>query len=467
MCGIIGLIGNDTLDLQIAIETLAKVNNRGQEAVGMVATARHDKDKNRPLDQFHHFGFVRDACVADRATFRSFTGAVLENRDNTFIGQTRYSTVGRNDPGRTQPLRMVHPRWGEFNIDHNGQICNHKQISHTCEARGHTFHTNPPGDTEALGAYIAQSGMETLEDAIAHVLRTIIGTYSLLILTSRQLIAARDRLGNKPLWRQSSDGYITYASEIAALPHCGNQANPVAAGSMEIVDLESCEIRVCQVVEPNPHPCIFEDIYFSRPDQIHNGVLNGDFRRQLGARSARESSVDADIVCFVPESGSDAGLGFAEESEIRLEPRAIVRNLYNVHGRSFILPGQRNRTAAARQKYAVSRIVKGRRVLVVDDTLVRCNTLPVITDMLSEAGATEVHIQIASAPVRYPCFGGIDIPSQSELPASQLSERQICQKTGATSLKYLSLDSMLDEAGKTCGRHCAACFSGCYPYPIP
>ena len=467
MCGIVALIGHEPTDLEPMIQSLGNVNNRGHEAVGIAGTCRYHNNKQHPLLHFRHFGLVRDACTEDRATFRTFTQAVFEQHANAFVGQTRYSTVGRNDPERTQPIRLNHPRWGEIAICHNGQICTHNEIRLACEANGHTFRTNPVGDTEALAAFIAQIDAKTLVEAVAHVVRMITGTFSLLILTNKQLIATRDRLGNKPLWQQSDAQYIAYASEVAALPHSGNSATPVNPGSIQIVDLETGHIEEQQIVEPNPCYCLFEDLYFSRPDQIHGEKIVGDLRRNLGRQTARERPSNADLVCYVPESGSDAGLGFAEENGIRFEPRGIVRNFYNVPSRSFILPGQKNRTAAARQKYSVSSIVKGNSVAVVDDTLVRGNTLPVITQMLYEAGAREVHIRIAAAPVKFPCFGGIDIPIEAELPASTLTEEEIKDLVGAKTLRFLSLESMLDIAGKTCDGHCAACFNGCYPYPRP
>jgi amidophosphoribosyltransferase len=466
MCGIVALMGREPGDLETTIQMLGNVNHRGHEAVGLAATSRPQKNM-RPLIPFRHFGLVRDACTEGRDTWRTFTRRVIEQEADIFLGQTRYSTVGRDDPERTQPIRANHPFWGEFALTHNGQISNHEQIRMGCEERGHTFRTNPIGDTETLVANIAQIKTKTLGEAVARVVETIVGTFSLLILTNHQLIAARDRLGNKPLWRQVSDRYVAYASEVAALPQTGIIATPVAPGSIEIVDLATGEITVEQVVEPTPRYCIFEDIYFSRPDQIHGLQTAGEFRRRLGARTARECPTDADITCYVPESGSDAGLGSAETSGNRFEPHAIVRNFFNVPSRSFILPGQKNRTSAARHKYSVSSLVRGKRVAVIDDTLVRGNTLPVITKMLFEAGATEVHVRIAAAPVVKPCYGGIDIPFTNELPAANRTEEQIRELVGSTTLKYLPLVSMLDEAHKTCNGYCAACFNGCYPYPCP
>jgi len=467
MCGIVGLIGHGPEDLERTIQSLGNVNNRGHEAVGITATSGHRLSKQQPLIHFRHFGLVRDACTADRATFRSFTNTVFENEARIFAGQTRYSTVGRNDPERTQPIRVMHPRWGEFSLFHNGQVCNHDDIRLGCETRGHTFRTNPVGDSEALAAYITQTKAKSLAEAVAHAIRTIPGTFSLLIMTNSQLIAARDRFGNKPLWRQADADYTAYASEVAALPQVNNLATPVAPGSMEVVDFSTNTLSVEQVVEPVPAYCIFEDLYFSRPDQIHGSEIAGEFRRRMGIRTAIECPTDADFVCYVPDSGGDAGLGFAEQSGIRFEPRAVVRNFYNVASRSFILPGQKSRTSAARQKYAISSIVRGKRIIIVDDTLVRGNTLPVITAMAYEAGAKEVHIRVAAAPVIHPCYGGIDIPTEEELPAAQLSEAGIRNLVGSTSLRYLPLAPMLEEAEKTCNGHCAACFNGCYPYPHP
>lgn len=468
MCGIMALAGREPADLELAVQMCGNINHRGQEAVGMAATAGPRAGIAKPLIPFQHAGLVQRACNADRAAFRTFTKEVFGRKAKIFLGQTRYSTVERDDVARTQPLYVNHPRWGQYALDHNGQISLHDQLRKNCEKNGHTFRTYPVGDTEALAITIAQTRANSLMEAVVETIRTVVGTFSLLLMTNRQIIAARDRLGNKPLWRKVGKDYVAYSSEVAGLPQGEGVCSSVAAGSMEVLDLESLEISTFQAIEPRPAFCIFEDLYFSRPDQIHEGKIVGNIRRALGRQTARDCPIDVDMICYVPESGFDAGFGLAEESGIYFDPRALVRNFYNVSDRTFILPGQEQRLEKAEQKYFVSpSVVCGKRVGVGEDSLVRGNTLRVVNRMLYAAGAKEVHNIIASAPIRYPCFGGIDIPSQNSLMAAHLTEAQIAKRVGATSVHYLPLESMLEVANQTCSGHCAACFNSCYPYPLP
>ena len=458
MCGIVGIVGNGPEDIETTVNSLCMVNNRGQEAVGITATNR------KSLFPFRHTGLVRHACNDDRRTWRRFTETCLEQGCHIFLGHTRYSTVGPSSMDLIQPIPMNSPVWGDFAVAHNGQISNHLQLRKQCQQRGHRFRTT--SDTETLAVYMAQSDCKTLPEAVAHVLENIVGTYSLMILSPDWLIATRDRLGNRPLWFEADANYIAFASEVAALPQGDNLAREVHPGSLIAVNLKDYSFSERQVVEPFCHHCILEQLYFSRPDQVHCNEQSSSFRHRMGSRLAHEHPVEADIVCPVPDSGNDAAQGFAEASGIQFAPRGAIRNHFSFSSRSFILPGQKQRRGGAMLKYSVSSSVRGKRIVFVDDSLIRGNTAEILTAKAYKAGATEVHWRIAASPVIHPCSGGIDIPTDTELVASSVGIDKFRQKIRASSLEYLPYEAMMAEANHNCTGWCAGCFDGNYPYPL-
>ncbi len=462
MCGIVGLVGEGPNDIVKVVTALTNVNNRGEESVGINAT---NSRSPKGLLSFRHYGKVREACIDDRATFRAFVANCRDYDADTYIGHTRYSTVGRSDVELSQPIRAIHPEWGEFSIAHNGQIVNHKQLREQCVAKGHRFRTE--SDSETLTAWIAQLDYPTLPQAIEHVVREIPGAYSLLALDSRHMVAARDRFGIRPLWWEGSNECISFGSEYSSLVQKDNLGKEVVPGSIVVADLSSRQVTIKQVVDPIRKHCIFEYLYFSKPSQPmvegDGNSIAGLFRRQLGIRLAKECPVDADIVAHVPSSGFDAGWGYAKGSKIPYCPNAIERNFYSLSDKTFILPGQKNRENAVAGKYTMTLAVKGKRVVIVDDTIVRVTTAPILTRMLRRAGATEIHWRIAASPVISPCYCGIDIPTYAELPASRMSEEEIARMVGADSLRYLSYGTMMQEALKTLPGVCAGCFDGKYP----
>lgn len=464
MCGIYGLVGNGPEDLEDVIRGLTRVNHRGHGAVGISAT------NGAALFHFRHQGYVRDACTEGCATFRAFAQQALDGGAFAFVGHTRDATVGPSDEEHGQPVRMQHPRRGPFVLAHNGQVPMHRALRSELETKGFRFHTQ--SDSEVLAGCVAASDEATLPGAVRSVVARVPGVFSLLALDRAHLVAARDRIGNRPLWTARASRVTAFASEVPALPVSLGEPTEVAPGSLVAIDLAARDTApaVEQVTSAEPAYCIFEALYFARPDQRIGSAVAGQIRRHLGARLAAERPVDADLVCGVPDSGTDAALGFSLASGLPYQPRLLVKNWYEVPDRSFILPGQQRRERAARGKYAVTaELARGQRVCIVDDTLVRGNTAPVLTAMLRAAGATEVHWRIAAAPIRYPCFYGIDIPTMEELPAAWLNEADICQHVGADSLRYLPYDSMCAGVEEPTRRRgwCTACFSGRYPIPVP
>lgn len=453
MCGILGITAQDPGDVASFIHHLCCVNNRGQEAVGVVA--RYEGGKT--LIDHRHWGMVREACTYDRRTFRQFAELVLKHGARDFVGHTRYPTVGSLGTDLIQPLAAYHPKFGQFVVAHNGQLRNHQQLRNECERRGHRFRTE--SDSEIITAMMAGSSADNLVDAAMEFTANVPGTFSFLALNHDHLVGARDRFGIRPLWHDT----LSVGSETAAL--LGTEPVSVLPGEVVWFDLNNRTISGKQAVPQKLRHCIFEGFYFSRPDQVIGNCCMSNFRQALGARAARLSSVDADIVCYVPDSGLDAGYGSARESEIEFAPRGIVRNFYSVSGRSFILPGQNTRETAVRNKFAINpKVVRGMRVKVVDDTIVRLTTMTVICEMLWAAGAKEVHVQIAAPPVKHPCFNGINIPTSEELPAARHRVDELATMAKATTLQYLPIADTLDVANCFSKGWCTACLDGECPF---
>ncbi|MEK7535133.1 MAG: amidophosphoribosyltransferase [Patescibacteria group bacterium] len=457
MCGIVGISGGSPKDLSWTVEALTRLNHRGHEAVGISAVGVSR------MHHFHNTGYVRDACVIKNERFRQFAEAVVEDQAHTFIGHVRYSTVGPSELCASQPVVRQSPRCGELAFVHNGQLVDYERLRTQLQERGFVFTTQ--SDSEVLLALIATSPDKLLSGAVMRTLRNIPGAYSMLAMNMGMLVAARDRHGIRPLlWGKSGDR-TAFASEISALEGF-SFIRELPTGSMVVVTHGQRPI-LGDKVKSQSRPCIFEGIYFARPDQIMGTSVTGEFRRLCGERLAICWPVEADLVCGVPDSGNDAALGYAERSLIRYEPRALMKNWYSVRGRSFILPESDLRGETARRKNTATRsLVEGKRVVVVDDSLVRATTAPEIVKKLRLAGAKEIHLRIASPPVKYPCRYGIDMPNAEGLLASRLSLEELRAHCGADSLGYLPLEEMRIIAARFVPSWCDACFSGEYPIPI-
>ena len=423
---------------------LYALQHRGQEAAGICTR------DGRALHLYKGQGYVAD--VFDEARLDSLPG-------DAAIGHTRYSTTGGNVASAAHPF-LVKGRFGQLALCHNGNLTNTESLRDGLIQQGQVF--SSPSDSEVILALINRAKAKDLVEAVIEALRQVEGAYSLLILSDELLIAARDPHGFRPLALGRSNGTHVLSSETTAfdLLDAGYERE-VAPG--ELLVLGPGGVRSLHPFEHvQPKPCVFEHVYFARPDSyvFSRSVLST--RRMMGRLLARHHPVEADYVVPVPDSGVHAALGYAEESGIPFE-FGLIRNHYV--GRTFIEPKQNIRSFGVKVKLnPVRELLKGKRVVLVDDSLVRGTTSRKILQMVRAAGAAEVHLRISSPPTTHSCFYGIDTPTREQLIASGNTTEQICSFIGADSLGYLSLEdlqaSMSDERG--CG-FCYACFTGDYP----
>ncbi|MDH3272368.1 MAG: amidophosphoribosyltransferase, partial [Gemmatimonadota bacterium] len=387
--------------------------------------------------------------------------AILELTGETAVGHTRYSTAGGGDLANVQPVTAKYAR-GNLALAHNGNLTNHLELRKRLVDEGAIFRSS--SDSETLVHLIAKSREDTIDGQVLDALSHLEGAFSMVLAVDETLYAARDPRGFRPLVLGRKDEGIVVVSETCALDILGaDYVRDVGPG--EVLRIRHGELEVLPSLEaaPSPAPCIFELVYFARPDSRIWGVSVDRARRAFGRRLAEEHPVEADAVISVPDSANSAALGFAEQSKIPFE-LGLLRNHYV--GRTFIQPDQKDRDFGARMKYnPVREVLQGKRVVVVDDSLVRGTTSRSLVRMLRDAGATEVHLRIGSPPVRSPCFYGIDMPTKSELIASNLEVSRIRDRVGVDSLGYLSLEGMVDAVNGA-GPYCTACFSGDYPAPL-
>ncbi len=453
-CGIFGVIGVVDAANFTALG-LHALQHRGQEAGGIVTY--------EPEGGFHSdrkFGLVRD----------NFTRpTVMDNLPgNLSIGHVRYSTAGSK--GATQ-IRDVQPFFGEFSmggaaIAHNGNITNADSLRRELIERGSIFQSS--SDSECIIHLMARSLQKTVPERMKDALRRVEGAFSVVAMTRTKLIGVRDPLGVRPLvlGRIGDEGWAL-ASETCALDIIGADfVREVDPGEMVVV--ENDEVTSHRPFEQKkPRFCIFEHVYFSRPDSTLNGRSVYETRSAIGKELAKESPVEADLVCPVPDSGTPAAIGFSQESGIPYA-MGIIRNQYM--GRTFIEPTEQIRNMGVRLKLNVNRaLIKGKRVILVDDSVVRGTTSRKIKEMILDAGAAEVHFRIASPPTAWPCFYGVDTPQREKLLAATMSEDEMRDHLGVNSLKFISLDGLYRAVGESMGRdpkspaYCDACFSGEYP----
>jgi amidophosphoribosyltransferase len=448
MCGIIGVSGVPDA-ARVAYLGLYSLQHRGQESAGMVAVdgagvARSHRGMGLVADVF------RDPVLAELA-------------GDVAIGHTRYSTAGSSVLANAQPI-LAGYREGPLALAHNGNLTNAEQLRADLVAKGSIFQTS--SDSEVLIHLIARSEAREPEDQLLDALERVDGAYSLVVTIGRTLYAIVDARGFRPLWLgRLGEGYVL-ASETCALDLVGaTVVRELQPG--EFLRIHGGEVDQLPALPAKPHRrCIFELVYFSRPDSTIFGRSVDRVRRALGRELAREHPVPgADCVFSVPDSSNAMALGFAEESGLKLE-HALIRNHYV--GRTFINPTQAGRNAKVKIKFnPVREVLEGKRVVVVDDSLVRGTTSKGLVQMIRQAGAVEVHFRLASAPITGPCYYGIDTPTKSELIASSHSLEEIRRHLAVDSLGYLSLGGMRRAAGGDPAEFCDACFSGDYPTAIP
>jgi len=446
MCGIVGISGIENAAEQ-AFLALYALQHRGQEAAGIVAiddegTARGHKG----------VGLVSDVFDAD---------ALARLGGRTAVGHVRYSTAGGGELANVQPITARYAR-GEIALAHNGNLTNQLDLKERLVNEGAIFRSS--SDSEAVVHLIAKSRRDAIEGHVDDALSQLEGAFSIVISIGPDVYAARDSRGFRPLVLGRLEGGHIVASETCALDILGAEyVRDVRPG--EVLRLRDGRVEELRSLPPaeQPAPCIFELVYFARPDSQIWGVSVDRARRAFGRRLAAEHPIEADAVIAVPDSANSAALGYSEQSGIPFE-LGLLRNHYV--GRTFIKPSQKDRDFGARMKYnPVREVLEGKRVVVVDDSLVRGTTSRSLVRMLRNAGATEVHFRIGSPPVRWPCFYGIDMPTKGELIGSTLDIDQIAKELQVDSLGYLSLEGMI-EAVEEAGPFCTACFSGDYPSPL-
>ncbi len=429
MCAVVGVFNVKNAS-KVAYYALFAMQHRGQEASGISSS------DGKCIYTKKRRGLVTDVFSGED-TFEYLKGSKA-------IGHNRYSTAGSDSVSDAQPIAAKY-LLGEIAIAHNGNLINKEEIREKLIQEGAIFQSYM--DTENIIHLIARSQKDNLQDRITEALDQIKGAYCLLIQSRTKMFAIRDRYGVRPLalGEFENGGYIV-ASETCAFELVGAKfVREINPGEMLIFE-KGKEPKSIQLYEPNPRPCAFEYIYFARPDSIIDGKNVYKKRVEMGKRLARENPVEADVVLPVPDSGVAAALGYAEESGIPFE-NAIVRNHYV--GRTFIEPIQEMRDLKVRLKLSpIKSVIEGKRVVIIDDSLVRGTTSKQIVKMLKEAGAKEVHFKLASPQIKHPCRYGIDTPSYGELISANMSDEEICKYIGADSLSFLSLDGLLDSLGR-------------------
>ena len=445
-CGVFGIFSDGTINPAYACYNgLLALQHRGQESCGIAVT------DDGVIDYHKDMGLVTEV----------FNNRILDSLQGQMgIAHVRYSTAGGSVLENSQPLVMRYVN-GTLAVAHNGNLSNALEIRSQLEQTGAIFQTTI--DSEAICYVIARERLKchSVEEAVARTMRVIKGAYSLLVMSPRKLIAARDPHGFRPLCMGKYNDSVVFASESAALDACGAKfIRDIEPG--EIVVVDNKEIRSIKPdfgEEKKQSLCVFEYIYFARSDSFIDGISVYEARKQAGRILAREFPVEADMVVGVPESGIDAAIGYSEESGIPYE-KAIVKNSYI--GRTFIKPSQKERMKSVRIKLPTDKI-KGKRVVIIDDSIVRGTTVDRIVTMLREAGAKEVHMRISSPPFMWPCYYGTDIPSRGKLIACNHTVEEIRQLSGADSLGYLPADSLREMLHNAPIGFCDACFSGNYP----
>ncbi|MDY6038114.1 MAG: amidophosphoribosyltransferase [Eubacterium sp.] len=453
-CGLFGVFSPEKSDLaKTTYYGLFALQHRGQENCGIVV------NDDGVLKTFKDKGLVNDV----------FNKSNLEDlgEGNMAVGHVRYGTTGGNERLNSQPIVINHHK-GCMALAHNGNLVNSFELRQSLETQGSIFHTT--ADTEVIAYLITKERIScnSIEEAIEKTMSKLQGAFSLIVMSATKLIAVRDPHGFRPLcYGQRNDGSYVIASETCAL----NTVNAEYIRDIdpgEIVIFEKDGIRsIKNHCNKAPHKiCIFEYLYFARPDSVIEGISVHEARKRAGACLAMEHPVQADVVIGVPDSGLDAAIGYAQQSGI---PYGIgfIKNKYI--GRTFIAPGQKNREDKVRIKLNVVKdTVEGKRVVLVDDSIVRGTTIARIIGLLREAGATEIHVRSSAPPFTNPCYYGTDISSTDTLIACQYRLDEIASVVGAESVGYLDINHLHMLIGSQNGiGYCDSCFSGCYPTETP
>ena len=447
-CGVIGVFTPEGEASRLAFFGLFALQHRGQESAGIAAANGENVVVHADM------GLVTQ--IFREPDFYPLVGDMA-------IGHTRYSTSGSSELCNAQPL-LVEGEHGQLAVANNGNIINALQLKEQLQDEWNCTFTSTT-DTEVIAQMLAHAVGATWEERVFQCMRQLEGAYSIVIQTKDTMIAARDPLGIRPLCLGKLNGGWIVASESCALDHLGAEyLREVDPGEVIIVDSNGLHTATWSGGTGRRALCVFELIYFARPDSIMDGQLVHSARQQLGAQLAKEHPVEADLVIGIPDSSTAAAVGYAQESGIPYS-EGLIKNRYV--GRTFIEPEQRLRDLGVRQKFnPLVEVIQGKRLVVVDDSIVRGTTTPHVVNLLRKGGAKEVHMRVCAPPIKHPCFMGVDMASRDELLAANNTLEQIREIVGADSLGYLTVEGLMKVVGGTNGGFCDACFTGNYPVPI-
>ncbi len=444
-CGIFGILTPNGVE-DVAKEVyygLFALQHRGQESAGIAVNVEGNK-----VAYYKNMGLVNEVFSEEELS--------LLPKSNIGIGHVRYSTCGSSNVVNAQPV-VFYGRFGRMAVALNGNICNAEMIKGLLIDRGHIFQSSV--DSEVVAALINFYTSKDVEEGIQRACMDFVGAFAIVVMANNQLIAARDRYGLKPLIMGKKGNSILFASESCALDAVDAEViRDVEPGEIIIVSKDGT-ITSKKFMSPDPQPCIFEYVYLARSDSVIDGVSVYEARYKCGKELAKLFNIDADIVAGVPDSATVCARGYADVSGLPMVD-ALTKNRYV--GRTFIQPVQALRESSVKIKLNAFRSnIKGKRLILIDDSIVRGTTSKKIITMLRKSGATEVHMIIGSPPVKFPCFYGVDMQTREQLIGAFKSEDEICKEIGADSLHYIPLDLLV----KSCGSHpyCTACFSGKYP----
>ena len=449
-CGVFGIFNVNEHDVSaITYYGLYALQHRGQESAGIAVS-------NGGAIIYHKdMGLVNEV----------FNQHMLEHlRGNIAIGHVRYSTTGASERENAQPMVARYIR-GQLAIAHNGNLVNAAELRIELEKQGALFQTTI--DSEVIANMITRGFVldKPIEKSLGDLFDKLEGSYALLVMTNDKLIGMRDQHGFRPLSiGKMGDSYVL-SSETCAFDAIGAEfIRDVNPGEIIIIDENGLK-SIQTEVKVKTSTCIFEYIYFARPDSVMNGLSIYEARKKGGRMLAQESPVDADIVVGVPDSGLSAAIGYSEQSGIPFD-QGLIKNRYT--GRTFIQPEQAKREIAVRIKLnALKNVIEGKRIVLVEDSIVRGTTIKWIIKILRQAGAKEIHMRVSSPPYKYPCYFGIDVPSSKQLVAFTKEVEEIRELIGADSLAYLSKEGLLNTVKQTGCSFCTACFDKCYPIRVP
>lgn len=448
-CGVFGIYDMDGLDVaQLTYYGLYALQHRGQESAGIAVNDAGTMVVHKDM------GLVSE--IFNDSIINSLKGRAA-------IGHVRYSTTGASHRENAQPLVLKYTK-GQMALAHNGNLVNADAIRTQLEQSGVIFQTTI--DSEVIAALLSKNRVHsgTIEDALVEVMKEIKGSYALTIMTPRKLIGARDPLGLRPLVLGKIENSYVLASETCALDTVGAQfVRDIEPGEIVVIDQKGIK-SIKPFNDIDSKMCLFEYIYFARPDSVIDGACVHEARVEAGKRLAEEHPVDADIVIGVPDSGLSAAMGYAEASGIPCG-LGLVKNRYI--GRTFIQPSQGLRERSVQLKLnALRSVIEGKRVILIDDSIVRGTTSKKLVNLVREAGATEVHMRIASPAVKYSCYYGIDTPEREHLVAANHTVEEIAEMIGVDSLGYISVEGAKETPIGAKVGFCAACFDGEYPIGI-